>query len=263
MLERITPLILTYNEEANIGRLMQSLAWARRVVVLDSGSSDATREIATSYPNAQFVVRPFDELARQWNFGLVETGIDSDWVLALDADYGLSPEFVEELRRLDPPPEVAGFRARFTYCIDGKPLRGGLYPPVTVLVRRRDARYRQDGHAHRAVVDGAVRDLDTRLRHDDRKPIERWFWSQVNYMRLEARKLRSTPAARLGWPDRIRKLVVLAPALVFVHCLLVKGCILDGREGLTYALQRAVAEGILSLFLLEEAMRNGRSDGAG
>ena len=57
MLDRITPLVLTYNEEANIGRLLESLAWAKRVVVIDSESTDGTRKIVSQFANADFRVR--------------------------------------------------------------------------------------------------------------------------------------------------------------------------------------------------------------
>lgn len=257
-LDDITPLILTWNEEANLRRLLESLAWARRVVVVDSCSTDATRAIAGEFPNVHFVTRPFDELARQWNFGLAETGIATGWVLALDADYALPPPLIEEMARLQPAEDVDGYRAHFRYCIDGVPLHGTLYPPVTVLVRRARARYAQDGHAHRVRLPGRVVDLANRMLHDDRKPLERWFDSQVKYMRLEAAKLRATPAAELGWTDRIRKLVVVAPVAAFFYCLFVKGNVLDGRPGLVYAMQRATAEAILSVCLLADITGGGR-----
>src|SRR5512143_2622752 len=94
MPDRITPLILTWNEEANIARTLDKLRWAREVVVVDSGSTDGTRAICESFPNVRVVVRPFDSHAAQWNFGLKETGIVSDWVLALDADYVLTDDLV-------------------------------------------------------------------------------------------------------------------------------------------------------------------------
>lgn len=250
MLERITPLVLTYNEEANIRRLMESLSWARRVVVVDSGSTDATRDIVAGFANGSCAVRPFDNHAAQWNYGLTGTAIDTDWVLALDADYGLPEAFVEELRRLDPPADVAGYRAAFRYCIEGVALRGTLYPPVVVLYRRERARYRQDGHTQRVEVDGRIEPLAARLLHDDRKPLEHWLRAQARYMRLEADKLLATPFGRLGMADKVRRLVVVAPVLVFLHCLLLKGNILDGRRGLLYAMQRATAEAILSMYLV-------------
>jgi glycosyltransferase involved in cell wall biosynthesis len=83
--EQITPLVLTYNEAPNIGRVLDRLAWAGRVVVVDSYSDDATEMIAKTYPNVAWIQRAFDCHANQWNFGLRETGIDTEWVLALDA----------------------------------------------------------------------------------------------------------------------------------------------------------------------------------
>jgi hypothetical protein len=157
---------------------------------------------------------------------------------------------VEELRRLDPPAELCGYRAKFVYCIFGRPLRGNLYPPVTVLYRLDRARYRQDGHAHRVVIDGPVAELSSTIDHDDRKSLSFWLQSQNRYMLLELEKLRSTPWNQLGWPDRIRKMRIVAPPLVLLHCLFVKGGVLDGKAGWFYAFQRMVAETILALHLL-------------
>ena len=122
MLEQITPLILTYNEAPNIARVLEKLRWARRIVVLDSGSDDTTAEIARGFANVELYQRRFDTHARQWNFGLQECGIDSEWVLALDADYVLTDSLVAELRSLQPGTEVSGFRARFRYLVSGRPL---------------------------------------------------------------------------------------------------------------------------------------------
>ena len=67
-------------------------------------------------------------------------------------------------------------------------------------------------------------------------------------MKLEADKLASSN--RLGLADRVRRWIVVAPPLMFAYCYLLRGGILDGRAGLFYALQRAVSESILSLFLV-------------
>jgi hypothetical protein len=99
-------------------------------------------------------------------------------VLSLDADYELGNDLVSELQPLVPPASIAGYRAGFVYRVFGRPLRGTLYPPRTVLYRREGARYRNEGHGHRVVLDGAVRDLRGAISHDDRKPLARWFASQ-------------------------------------------------------------------------------------
>ena len=181
----------------------------------------------------------------------METGIKSDWVLALDADYVLTPELVEELSALQPLPMTQGYRAGFVYCIKGRPIRGSAYPPVIALYRRANANYLQDGHTQRIKLLGEVRDLRSPILHDDRKPLAHWIEAQSRYMKLEAEKLSQCDSGQLGWADRLRKARVVAPFAVFFYCMFVKGAILDGRIGLYYACQRAFSELLLSLYLIE------------
>jgi glycosyltransferase involved in cell wall biosynthesis len=250
-LSEVTPVILTWNEAPNIGRLLGSLSWATEVVVLDSGSNDETRAICATFPNVRFLTRKFDEHAAQWNHAIHETEISTPWVWAMDADYLPTRELLEELRGLSPSADTAGFRTVFTYCIGGRPLRGTLYPPVVTLYRRDLASYVQEGHTQRVRVQGEVATLRGQVLHDDRKPLNRWLQSQDRYASLEASLLRRTSWANLRWQDRIRRLVVVAPWFVPLYCLVVKGGLLDGRAGLIYALQRAIAESVLALKLID------------
>lgn len=255
MLEQITPLILTWNEEANIGRVLDKLRWAREVVVVDSGSTDATQTICQSFSNVRVVVRSFDNHAAQWNFGLKETGIQSEWVLALDADYVLTDALVNELRSLAPPEGTEGYSLRFCYCIHGRALSGSLYPPVTGLYRRERAHYVQDGHTQRSVVDGLVGELDACVLHDDRKPLGRWLTAQDRYAQLECDLLTKRKWGELRWQDRLRKMMFVTPWLVPLYCLTVGKGYKDGWYGLYYAMQRGVAEAILALKLLETRLK--------
>ena len=170
ILDSITPILLTFNEERNIGRTLSMLSWARNIVVVDSGSSDGTVDILNACDNVRVFSRKFDSHSSQWQFALKQTGIETEWVLALDADYRLSPALVDELKDLIPQKEVNSYRVCFTYCIDGKPIRGSLYPPLSVLYRRESAYYIQQGHAMRVQVDGRTRDLKSLIYHDDRNP---------------------------------------------------------------------------------------------
>ena len=246
MLNEITPLILTYNEAPNIARTLASVSWAKEIVVVDSFSSDDTLKIARSFPQVRTFQRAFDCHRNQWEFGLKETGITTPWVLALDADYIVSNQLTSELKNLSPKAETVGYRANFVYCINGKELRSGIYPPVTVLYRREAASYVQDGHTQRVALDGVIEDLSSPIFHDDRKPLRHWFSSQARYSELEARKLRRANYAELSLPDRLRRWRVLAPPAMLVYCLIIRGGIFDGWKGLYYAFQRTVAEFMLS-----------------
>ena len=258
MLLEITPVVLTYNEEPNIARTLEQLRWARRVIVLDSFSSDATLEIARRFENVRVIQNRFVDFATQWNFILDHAAIESEWVLALDADYVLSDELVAELAALQPEPDVGGYRCAFQYCIQGKALRGSLYPPNTLLFRHRLGRYIQDGHAYRlTLAGGRVVPLRSKIKHDDRKSLARWLISQEHYARDEADKLRATPLRKLSWPDRIRRVPFAAPAIVPWYCLLIQRSALDGVYGLAYVAQRTVAELILSLMLVEDHVKSG------
>ena len=250
----ITPLLLTFNEAPNIARTLSRLSWAKDIVVVDSGSTDATREIAAQHPGVRVFQRPFTTHEEQWNFGLHETGIATDWVLALDADFVLSDDVIRELGSMTPDPGAAGYQASFTYCIDGKPLTAAAYPPVVVLFRRASARYVQDGHTQRVQLDGPIGTLAGRILHDDRKSLAHWLSAQLRYMTLEADKLSQAPPGSLGLADQLRQMIVLAPPGMFCYCYILHGGILDGRAGLFYALQRTASELILSLFLLERML---------
>jgi len=251
MLDQITPLILTYNEAPNIARALTSLSWASDIVLLDSLSDDDTLEIAASFPNVRIFQRPFDTHRNQWEFGLKETGITTPWVLALDADYVVSDELIDELKHLEPDRVTAGYRANFVYCINGKKLQSGIYPPVTVLYRRQTASYIQDGHTQRVALDGTIKNLRSTIFHDDRKSLKRWFHSQARYTELEAQKLLAADSAELGLADRLRRWRFVMPPAMLVYCLFVRGGILDGWPGFYYAFQRSLAELMLSLHLIE------------
>lgn len=254
MLTRITPVILTRDEDPNIARTLERLRWARDVVVLDSFSTDATAAIVAGFPNARLVRRAFDTHAAQWSFALRETGVATDWVFALDADYLAGEALIAEIAALDPDGPIDGWSTAFDFCVLGRPLRGALYPPVTTLFRAARAHYVQDGHTQRVVIDGPTGQLRARLIHDDRKPLTRWLAAQDRYMRLEAEAILSRPRAALGFADRLRLLPPLAPFAVFALCYLARGGFRDGRAGLYYALQRMLAEALLGLRLIERRL---------
>jgi glycosyltransferase involved in cell wall biosynthesis len=259
MFDQITPLILTYNELPNIERTLAKLAWAKRIIVIDSGSTDGTLEILRRHPQVSLFVHEFVDFAGQCNFGLAH--IESRWVLSLDADYELSDELLDEMRTLVPSEAIAGYRAEFVYRIHGRLLRGTLYPPRTILYRRDRGFYRQEGHGHRVRVEGDVLSLRGVIFHDDRKPLSRWLAAQQRYAADEAAYLLNRAGRagqKLARADRVRLMGWPAPIAVLLYVLFVKRCVLDGWPGWYYALQRLFAETLLALEIIDRRFRNDR-----
>ena len=251
----VTPLLITFNEAPNLQRVLPKLAWAKRIVVIDSGSTDATLDMLTQYPQVEVVSRPFTDFASQCNFGL--RLIKTPWVLSLDADYELSDKLIADLGRAVQSGEKAGFEVRFVYRIFGRPLRGSLYPPRVVLYLVKLAKYRNEGHGHRVVIDGSVGQLDGVIYHDDRKPLSRWLTSQLRYADKEAAHLLSASPSELSRTDRLRRTGWPAPILIVVYTLFVKGCVFDGWAGWFYVLQRLCAEVLLALEIIDRKLSAG------
>ncbi|MGA1601752.1 MAG: glycosyltransferase family 2 protein [Prochlorothrix sp.] len=245
----ITPLILTYNEEDNIDRTLSKLTWASQILIIDSYSTDRTLEIIRQYLQAQVLQRQFDTHTNQWNYGLDQ--VKTEWVLSLDADYQVSRKLLDEIQNLSTNPITSGYFISFRYCIFGKPLRNTILPPRQALFRKSQATYIDDGHTQLLKVDGKSASLTEVIYHDDRKPLSRWLWAQDRYLKIEANKLNETPWSRLSWSDRIRTFKIIAPFLVLLYCLVLKGGLLDGWRGWHYAFQRMLAEILLSLRLIE------------
>ncbi|MEB3360111.1 MAG: glycosyltransferase family 2 protein [Synechococcales bacterium] len=248
-LAAITPVILTYNEAANLERTLQPLAWAQRILVIDSYSTDETLAILAKYPRVEVYQRAFDSHAAQWNYGI--SLVETPWVLSLDADYCLSEALMQELAGLDLEASTDSYWIPFKYCVFGKPLRGTILPPRAALFRPDQAIYSDDGHTQLLQCFGTTARLKSPILHDDRKSLSRWLWAQDRYALLEVQKQLNTPFKELGWGDRLRRVPGLSAPIILFYCLILKGGVFDGWAGWYYALQRVVAELILSLRLIE------------
>ena len=252
MLDLITPVILTYNEEPNLERTLDKLTWAKEIIIVDSFSTDRTAEIANRYPQVKFVQRTFDTHATQWNYGLDLA--KSDWILSLDADYSLSQALIDEFSNLQGDSAINAYAIKFKYCVFGAPLSGTLLPPRLALFRKSQATYIDDGHTQLLSVNGETSELTSYIFHDDRKALSRWVWAQQRYVELEIDKLQNTPWRELSWGDRIRSLKILAPLVILIYCLFIKKTILDGPAGWYYTFQRVFFEIWLSIRLIESSM---------
>ena len=118
MLGDITPVLLTFNEAPNIGRTLSRLTWAKDIVVVDSGSTDETASIIAAFPQVRVLSTGyFDTHGNQWRYATQETGISTNWILRLDADYEVTEALKDELSRLDADAAVDAYRISFDYAI--------------------------------------------------------------------------------------------------------------------------------------------------
>lgn len=271
-------MILTKNEELNIAHAVRSVeGLARRVFVVDSESTDRTREIAESL-GATVVVQPWLGYARQKNWAIDELPWESDWVFILDADEAVLPDLAQELRRVCAPgaaevPEQGYYINRY-FIFLGKRLRHcGYYPSWNLrLFRRGRARYvEREVHEH-MEVDGPTGRLAGHMEHHDRRGLEVYMDKHNHYSTLEARELVRGEnqiqkiAQADGQPPRLfgnglqrtrwikLHLYPKLPArwlFRFLYMYVLKLGVLDGLTGLRFCLFISAYELLISLKVIE------------
>ena len=254
----VSVLILTLNEETNIGACLESLDWSDDIVVLDSHSTDETRRIAEAR-GARTVLRQFDNWSAHQNWAVGNIGFRHPWVLYFDADERCPVELRDEiLARARPDAAQAAFRIRRKDYFMGRWLRHAqLYPTWLVrLFRPEKIRYERLVNPV-AVVDGPVGELHEHIiHHPFSHGISHWIARHNRYSdmeALEASKVRGGAAARARLfcndpNERRRALKDLffrmpaRPLLKFLYYYGWRRGFLDGRAGLSYASLQAFYE---------------------
>ena len=190
----ISVLVLTYNEEANLRFLLDSLAgWTDAIYIIDSGSKDRTLEIAREY-NTHIEYNPWTTHAGQFNWGLRHLPISTDWVMRMDADECVTPELAKELSALLPsvPDEIAGLYVKRRVYFMGQWIRhGGYYPTWLLRVFRRDQAFYEDrGMDEHVVLEGGrTQHLDHDIIDENHKGMSFWTIKHDRYAHLEMKEL--------------------------------------------------------------------------
>ena len=200
-------LIQTFNEEENLPHTLASLTgWVNRVFIVDSGSTDRTKQIAQEY-GATVVHHDWEGYATQKNWALDNLPFESPWILILDADEAVSTELKQEITSLvtrtpDSVPE-AGFYINRVFIFMGRQIRHcGYFPSWNLrLFKRGKARYEQRMVHEHMLVDGPTGYLKHLLLHEDRRGLEHFFAKHNRYSTLEAREIFESPEP---WPGLAR-----------------------------------------------------------
>jgi glycosyltransferase involved in cell wall biosynthesis len=236
--------IVTLNEEENLARTLASVAWAGEIVVVDSGSTDRTAEIARSY-GAMVIEREWQGFAAQKNFAIAQcTG---DWVLSLDADEELTLELQQQIRTVlnsDPPTDAFFLKRR--NCFLGRWIKhGGFYPdPKLRLFRRSTANFTltprfAERPVHEVIAfDGDSDTLDFDIVHHAYPTLSHYIEHMDRYSNLGAEILVERGRISRSWVMFLAH-VLLVPQMTFLWNYFLRLGFLDGREGLLIHLYHA------------------------
>jgi glycosyltransferase involved in cell wall biosynthesis len=280
-------IVLTFNEEDNLEKCLQSVAGlCREIFVVDSGSTDGTLEIARCYGRVEH--HAFETHSLQWKWALENLPLSNDWILALDADQRLTPELAAELQNLFSPgrtiEDVNGFYLNRRQIFKGQWIRHGGYYPKYLLKLFRASRVQLDPGDlvdHHFYVPGRTLKLRHDLVEDNHKENNISFWTEKHnrYARLLAQEelerrntartlirpaIFGTPDQRVLWGKNLwsRCPSYVRPCLYFVYRYFFRLGFLDGKQGFVFHFLQAFWFRLLVDINIEELKRGGGEVGS-
>ncbi len=266
----VSILILTHNEEANLPGCLDSVGWSNDVVVLDSFSTDLTRDICKRR-GVRFYLRAFDNYSHQRNWALEHIPFRYPWVFSLDADERITPALRHEIIAVvkSAPAEVSAYRVRFKNIFMGKWLRfSSLYPTWVIrLFRPERVRYEERLVNAHPIVKGDLGSLREHFLHYSfAGGLERWLDKHNRYSTMEAveslKEFKRGKSNLLGLfsrdPEKRRRsaknIFIRLPmrgTLRFIYMYLIRLGFLDGLPAFYYCQLYAMYERMISLKIKE------------
>lgn len=230
---RLSASIITLNEEHNIARVVESLRCCDEIMIVDSGSTDRTVEIARSL-GVRVLENPWTGYAAQKNFAAAQCS--NDWILSLDADESLSEALEADIWHIkkNGPQYDAYTMPRLAQYLGRWILHSGWYPDRKVrLYDRRRARWVGEFVHETVAVDGSVGHLESNLLHFTCHSLSEHLRSMDRYTTLAAEQLIDR-GENIGWRQ-----LLLNPPWTFLRTYFLKRGFLDGTEGLAIAYMAA------------------------
>lgn len=255
----LTTIILTYNEELHIRRCLENVCpISKRVIVVDSPSTDRTVEICKEFPNVEVVVHKYPgNQAAQFNWAIDNIAIDTEWILRIDADEYLLPELVQELQDKLPtiPKDVTGIELKRRHIFMGKWVKHGIYPVIMMRIFRTgygryDARLMDE---HIALKEGRSIVLENDFCDHSLINISDYCRKHLNYAEREACEILDATYGLSSHIDNSLSLgaqaeekhkkkgmynklpLFLRSFIYFSFRYFLKGGFLDGKEGFLFA----------------------------
>jgi glycosyltransferase involved in cell wall biosynthesis len=257
----ITAIILTHNEAVNIADCLRSLDWVEDVVIVDSGSNDATLEIArATRPDIRLFSHPFLDFGDQRNWALDNTQPRRDWVLFVDADERITPSCAQAIRdAVERSGEYVGFFLTYRNLFMGRWIRHcTLYPSWQLrLLKRGCVRFQKEGHGQREIAEGPLGYIREPFDHYPfSKGMEEWIARHNVYSSNEAEliarlrreplqirdALSADPVLRRRALKRFAARLPCRPLFRFLYIYIWRRGFLDGYAGWVYTLLRMAHE---------------------
>ena len=231
MSNSLSVVLITLNEAANLPRTLKSVRWAQEIVIVDSGSTDATQQIADA-SGARFFAEPWKGFGRQKNSAISHA--TGDWVLSLDADEEVSAALAGEIRDLlTGQPGFDAYRIPRLNHFLGRPLRhGGYWPDPKLRLFRKGAAQFEERAVHESMrTVGPVGRLKRPLLHHCYPTLAEYIEHMNRYSALAAAELAANSRAGQGTAAFAWN-TILNPAATFAWNYFFRLGFLDGREGL-------------------------------
>lgn len=226
----LTLIIITLNEEQRIERCIKSVPFAKHVIVVDSGSTDKTCEIAKSL-GAELVFNKWEGYGNQKNFATQLS--KTNWVLSLDADEWLSEELAEEIKVTISQNTAKAYTMKRLSRYLGKDIyHGGWYPDWQLRLYKKDsANWDKNEKIHETVkTKDKVEKLFGKIYHEPFRTIEEQLETNSKYAKLLAER-KFEQGRRISCPS----FIILKTIFRFIENYFIKLGILDGLSGFIIA----------------------------
>lgn len=190
-MEKVSGLIIIYNEEKNIQEVLECFDFCDEIIVVDSFSTDQTIQIAQSFPHVKIVQHQFEDFTQQRNLALDHA--QHDWVLFLDGDERITPELrTEILQELEKPDKKDAYYFYRKFYFARKPIHfsGTQTDKNFRLFRKSKARYIAEKKVHETLkVDGTIGELKNKLLHYSVTDYESYKQKMIHYGVLKGQEL--------------------------------------------------------------------------